>query len=159
MGKKIFVSYARGDRPRVEQLVADLRGSGHTPFFDEELAGGQDWWDALLTQIEGCDAFMPALTQRYLRSVPCKLEADFATSLDKPFLPIALETISPRFCVPRIASAQWVTYDAAERSTILDLMRAINSMADAPSLPATMPQRPPAPVSYLTDLKSKIDSP
>src|SRR5687767_11276595 len=111
MGRRIFLSYARGDRPAVETLVADLRGSGHSPFFDNELAGGQAWWEELLTQIENCDAFMPSLTGRYLRSVPCKLEAEYATMLGKPFLPVALEAISPRFCPPRIAEAHWVTYD------------------------------------------------
>ncbi|HLY81477.1 MAG TPA: CD225/dispanin family protein [Acidimicrobiales bacterium] len=158
MSRKIFVSYARADRRLVELLVGDLRGSGHEPFFDEALAGGESWWDELLTQIEGCDVFVPALTTAYLSSQPCKLEADHAGALGKPFLPVSLESVSNRLLVPRIAQAQWVAYNPQDRNAILDLMRGLNAVPACPPLPDPMPPRPAVPISYLTDLKSSIDT-
>src|SRR3954447_12834857 len=81
---RIFLSYAREDRSRVEVLATDLRQMDYEPFFDEQLAGGQAWWEQLLGRIEACDLFLPVLSAEYLDSHPCALEAEYAHALNKP---------------------------------------------------------------------------
>lgn len=154
---KVFISYARSMRPLVERLVADLRDSGHDPFFDSKVAGGQHWWEELLGRIEQCDVFMPAISASYLESVPCRLEAEYASALNRPILPVALEPVSNRLCAPFIAEAQWITYTPS-RDGILELMRGVNTLHRTPPLPNPMPPRPAVPISYLTELMSKIES-
>ena len=85
-GCKTFPELHGPERPTVDLLAADLRRGGYHPFYDEQLTGGQSWWDQLLTQIEQCDAFVPALTQSYVESRPCRAEADYARALGKPIL-------------------------------------------------------------------------
>jgi hypothetical protein len=157
---RIFLSYARENRPAVDALAADLRQMDYEPFFDEQLAGGQAWWDQLLARIEGCDVFLPVLSAQYLESNPCALEADYAHSLGKPFLPVTIDPVSPTLFRSYIAEAQWVSYDSADRSSVIELMRAFRSVPATPSpLPDPMPARPAVPISYLTAYREQIDSP
>src|SRR5215218_2500124 len=93
---QIFISYPREYRAIVERLVADLRSSGYDPFFDEQLTGGQPWWDELLSRIEASTAFVPIIGPGYLGSTPCQLESKYAAALGKLFLPITVEPTPPQ---------------------------------------------------------------
>jgi hypothetical protein len=55
---KTFVSYSRKSEAAAKALVADLENLGHTPWFDQDLSGGQAWWDQILATIRGCDIFV-----------------------------------------------------------------------------------------------------
>jgi hypothetical protein len=158
MGRKIFISYARANRAAVESLEADLKGCGHDPFLDRELSGGQPWWDELLRQIEQCDIFVPILSAAYLKSVACGREADYAIALNKPILPVTIEAVRASLFSQRIAEAQWITYDAADRKSLLGLVRATDSIPPAPSLPESMPKRPAVPISYLIHLRDEVQT-
>ena len=158
MAKTIFVSYARADRAIVERLEADLKGCGHAPFFDKELTGGQSWWDEILGRIERCDVFVPVLSDAYLNSTACEREADYAIALGRPLLPVAIESMSPGLFTHRIAEAQWVVYDPADRDCLLNLVRAADTIPPPTAPPQPMPPRPEVPISYLTDLRGRIQA-
>ncbi len=153
---QLFVSYARESRPQVERLAADLRSSGYEPFFDEQLAGGQNWWAELLSRIEAADAFVPVLGSDYLNSTPCQLEATYAATLGKPFLPIAIENLPPQLFSEAISQAHWAEYDPRNPQSILSVIRAINVLPPTPPLPNPMPERPRVPISYMTELQQEI---
>jgi hypothetical protein len=155
---ELFLSYARDDRPVVEALVADLRASGYAPYFDEELAGGQQWWAELLSRIESARAFLPVLAPGYLDSSPCQLEAAYAAALGKPFLPVSVQQVPPQLCPEAISSAQWVDYDHEDPHSILAVIRAINGLEPTPPLPEPMPPRPVVPISYMNELQTEIGS-
>jgi hypothetical protein len=57
---RIFVSYARRDRDAVDLLLQDMRRARHDVWVDEELTGGQSWWDTILGTIRGADLFVVA---------------------------------------------------------------------------------------------------
>ena len=154
---RIFLSYARENRASVESLASDLRLMDYEPFFDEQLSGGQGWWEQLLARIEGCEVFVPVLSAQYLESNPCGLEAEYAHSLSKPFLPVSVDAISPTLFRSYIAEAQWVNYDSSRNSAI-ELMRAFKNVPQCPPLPEAMPERPVVPISYLTTYREQIDS-
>ena len=156
---RLFLSYSRDQRANIEALESDLRAVDHQPFFDEQLTGGKAWWDQLLDKIEECDAFLPVLSASYLQSIPCRLEAEYARALGKPFLPVALEQVSPALCSDYIAEAHWVNYSPTEKSSIFELLRGLKNLPECPPPPEPRPERPRVPISYLTDLKSKIESP
>lgn len=155
---QIFISYPREYRPLVERLVGDLRSSGYEPFFDEHLTGGQRWWDELLDRIEGSRAFMPVIGAGFLGSTPCRLEAQYAASLGKPFLPIAVEPTPPQLFPESIASAHWTDYDPDRSGSIFAVIRAINGLPPSSELPAVRPERPVVPISYMTELQNEIAS-
>ena len=155
---QLFLSYSREDRPVVEALAADLRASGYTPYFDEELVGGQHWWTELLTRIEDARAFVPVLTPGFLDSTPCQLEAAYAAALGKPFLPVSVEPVPPQLCPEAISSSQWVDYDHQEPHSILAVIRAINGLGPTPPPPDPRPERPVVPISYMNELQNEIGS-
>jgi hypothetical protein len=146
----------------VEALAADLRRAGHDPFFDEQLTGGQPWWDRLLAEIEHCDAFIPGLSRAYVNSMPCRREADYAHVLAKPILPIMFESINPAECADYIAEAHCTWYAQHDTNLILDLMRAVMALPPAPELPDPMPVRPEIPVTYvaaaLRSARDRVDA-
>jgi len=147
---KIFVSYAREDLDQVEQLSDELARAGYHAFYDGDITGGQAWWEMLLTEIEECDVFAPAISNSYLASKPCSAEANYAIALRKPLVPIKLEPISPGLLREEVGNAQWVPYDALDHGAqTLAVIRAVNSASPAPPLPQTMPPRPQVPVSYV----------
>lgn len=43
--RQVFISYARSDAERVDTLVEGLRQLRYDAWVDEELTGGQAWWD------------------------------------------------------------------------------------------------------------------
>jgi hypothetical protein len=146
----IFVSYAREDLDQVEQLSNELARAGYHAFYDGDITGGQAWWEMLLTEIEECDVFAPAISNSYLASKPCGAEANYAIALRKPLVPIKLEPINPGLLREEVGNAQWVPYDATDHSAqTLAVIRAVNGASPAPPLPETMPPRPHVPVSYV----------
>lgn len=152
----IFVSYAREDKERVELLATKLMQAGYEVFYDAEISGGQSWWDLLLTKIENCDVFLPILSDFYLTSSPCGLEAGYAVALKRPFLPINVQEdvppdreLKPGLFISEIGNANWVKFGTPNQdSRILAIIKALNEMPEAPPLPEVMPVRPPIPVSY-----------
>ncbi len=160
--RRLFLSYARAERPRVDALANDLRRAGCDVFFDEQLTTGEDWWNALLGEIEGCDAFIPVLSKQYVVSTPCRLEAEYAHTLSKPLLPIMIETMDPDECAWFIAETHCLQYDHTDANSILDLVRALMLCPEAPALPDTMPARPPVPRSYagitVQALRERLDA-
>ncbi len=79
----IFVSYARKDAALVQALADDLRELGNTVWLDEEVSGGQAWWDHILEQIRNCEVFVFALSPAALESLSCGRESDYAAALGR----------------------------------------------------------------------------
>ena len=88
--RKVFISYARLDKPGVDQLVEHLRLLGCDPWTDSSLHGGQDWWDEVLQRIADCDTFIATISRDALNSKACRREFDWAEALGKPVLPVAV---------------------------------------------------------------------
>ena len=92
---KLFISYSRTSLNLAEQLTADAIKLGHSVWYDRELSGGQSWWDAILDQIIGCDAFLLLVDQNSLQSEACAEEWRYALTLRRsviPVLPVATTT-------------------------------------------------------------------
>ena len=80
---RLFISYSREDVAAVGELEGDLEAAGHAVFRDEELSGGQHWWERLLGEIRECDVFVFALSRTSLTSRPCQLEYGYAHDLGR----------------------------------------------------------------------------
>lgn len=156
---ELFVSYARADRATADALVADAESLGHEPFYDQELTGGQRWWDALLDRIEVAAVFVPVLTDAYRASEACRAEAEWAQACGVPFLPVqGAAPQSPALYDPVIAEANWILYDAQSKQSLASLARGLGAVPPV-TPPATTPVRPPVPVSYLVGLERAVHDP
>jgi len=75
---RIFISYSRVDRSLVDDLVPLLREvyGLENVWFDENLHGGQVWWEEILRQIAACDIFIiSGEMQVYQLDVACALQS------------------------------------------------------------------------------------
>jgi hypothetical protein len=61
--RQIFISYARSDAERVDALVEGLQQLRCGVWLDEELTGGQEWWDTVLSQIRASSAVLVGLAR------------------------------------------------------------------------------------------------
>jgi hypothetical protein len=151
--RKVFISYARQNKPDVEQLAEHLRVLGCEIWHDSSLHGGQDWWNEILRRIADCDTFIAIISREALNSTACRREFDWADALQKPVLPVAVES-PPKALPRRFSERQIVDYSepaARDRAALL-LAGGLATLTAAPPLPDLMPEPPAAPLSYLTDL-------
>jgi class 3 adenylate cyclase len=151
--RKVFISYARQNKRDIEQLVEHLRVLGCDTWHDSWLHGGQDWWQEILRRIADCDTFIAMISRDALNSTACRREFDWAESLDKPVLPVAVEP-PPKALSRRFSRRQIVDYsdpDARDRAALI-LAGGLATLSAAPPLPDRLPEAPAAPLSYLTDL-------
>ena len=148
--RQLFVSYARKNKPEVDELVGDLEAFGYSAWVDSQLRGGQTWWAEILGGVEACDAFVATVSRETLASVACRRELEWALALGKPVLPVVVER--PPEALPReLSMRQLVDYTQPGRQAMRALLEALTALPEPPPLPEPLPQVPPAPLSYLSD--------
>lgn len=155
----IFISYNRKSRAIVESLAQDLGDLGETVWFDENLSGGQTWWNEILGKIRGCDLFVFILDPESLNSPACKSEYKYAADLVKPILPILVsDRVSTSLLPPALSQIQFVDYRVQDRKAALQLARAMSIIPPPPLLPDPLPAPPEVPTSYLGKLTPLVDT-
>jgi hypothetical protein len=142
----LFICYSRKDLEQIKELVECVRAGGYNPWFDKYLTPGQDWKHELKTIIQGCDAFVYAITSDSLTSEWCQWELHEAAKMGKPIFPVLFQT---NLEIPKeIASLQWVDFsEGRPASAVSNLMRGLqvattipsNSIPDAPRDPEGTP--------------------
>jgi hypothetical protein len=156
----VFISYSRSSLEMVKSLGDDLAALGHVVWFDQALTGGQRWWDTILDRIRASDIFACALSPESLDSTACGHELRYAAALGKPVLPIIVsDGVNPKLLPNPLAEIQLVDYRQPDKAAAFALMRAIASLPPTPPMPDPLPESPPAPLSYLGNLRQRIDSP
>ena len=148
---QLFVSYARVDRPAVEELVAHLEILGFETWVDSSIRGGQEWWDVILKAIADCDGFVAVVSRGALSSLACGREFEWAEALGKPVLPVAVESL-PGALPARISRRHIVDYSEVGTRAALTLASALAVLPPAGALPDPLPNPPALPLSYLTEL-------
>jgi TIR domain len=151
----VFLSYARADKQLVRPLVEGLRLLGHSVWLDEEITGGQAWWNIILRAIRDADTVVAAVSERALDSQACVRERSYASALGKPILPVVIEPMAPDLLPSELAELQFVEYSRPDASAALRLAAAIASIHPVP-LPEVLPPPPSAPFSNLSDLSQRV---
>jgi hypothetical protein len=154
---KIFVSYARRDRQVVDGLLHDVRRARHEVWVDEELTGGQAWWDTILGTIRGADLFVVALSPDWLNSKACAAELNYAVGCNRTILPIMVRRVSPQMAPPVVANAQILDYLERTPDAAINLMTALSLVGPAHPLPHPLPQAPDVPMSYMSTYRQRLD--
>src|SRR5688572_21322324 len=100
----IFISYNRQSKPMTATLADDMKALGYTVWFDNELSGGQIWWNQILARVRACDIFVFVLDLGALNSTACMREYGYAADLGKPILPVLVsEGVSANLLPPPLA--------------------------------------------------------
>jgi hypothetical protein len=154
----IFISYARKDRTTAETLRHDLERARSSVWLDDELTGGQAWWETILGQIRSCELFVFALSPDSLRSKACQAELRYALELKRPLLPVMVRTVSVQLAPAAIADTQIIDYTERTADSAVALITAAANRPPAPALPQPLPVPPPPPMSYMNPYREQIQS-
>ena len=58
MGSDLFLSYSRADRRLAEQFVKASAARGITVWYDEDIEGGRDWREKIVTTLGSAKALV-----------------------------------------------------------------------------------------------------
>ncbi|MBI5669409.1 MAG: TIR domain-containing protein [Chloroflexi bacterium] len=162
---KVFISYSSKNREAVKSLANDVQtavrmlspDTEYKVWFDQELVGGQDWWDTILNALQTCDLFIFALSPNSLVSDACDREWNYAHSLNKRILPVwvAGEIIPDDLPVP-LQRRQIVDYRSQDKLAFQKLLEALRSLPAPVPLPDPLPPPPTAPISPLTGIRHQL---
>lgn len=155
----LFISYASQDRALVDPLVAVLRSDDQPVWLDEELGGGEAWWQTILDRIRNCSVFIVALSNHSLRSKPCQAELAYARALHRPVLPVQVGPVDSVRVTP-LAATQIVDYRHRNAAAEARLTAALRNLSRrAVPLPTPLPEEPTVPFAYLMRLSSDLSGP
>jgi hypothetical protein len=151
--KRLFICYARVDAANVEAVAAECAQLGQDVWYDQQLSGGQQWWDTILENIRDCDCFIFALSPASLHSKACRAELDYAHRLERRILPVVVgEYVPDQLLPPYVAQTQRVDPQQPHQ-----LARALLSLEPTPPFTGALPPPPPVPISYLDELAGAVE--
>lgn len=156
---KVFISYGRENTAQADALANDLRELGHVVWYDSDLSGGQAWWDQILHRIRECEVFVLALSPHSVKSVACNKEWTYAHELRRCLLPVLVaDGVSNDLLPPLLSQIQYTDYRRQDKAALMRLMKAVNALPAAQSLPDPLPASPEVPISYLGRLREQIET-
>ncbi|WP_196805160.1 sensor domain-containing protein [Mycobacterium sp. UM_WGJ] len=155
----LFVSHASQDRSSLDGLLAVLRRTRQAVWLDDELGGGEAWWQTILEKIRECDVFIIALSKNSLVSKPCAAELQYAQALQRPILPVQIGPVDSVRVTP-LAATQIIDYRNPSHDTEVRLISALKKrQAQCGPLPPSLPAEPEVPFAYLMRLATVLASP
>ena len=152
----LFASYSSIDRDRIAAVLADLEALGHEVWLDEQLSGGQLWWDEILGHIRTCDAFVFLVSPASVASEACLAEFGYAQDLGRTVIPIELESMNPALLPSALGQHQLVSYSEGSRAELMALSRALGRLAAGRPLPDPLPAPPRLPGGYFSHVRDEI---
>jgi serine/threonine kinase PknH len=152
----LFISYSSQDRSKVDALTTALRRGQQQVWFDQELGGGDSWWNKILEQIRSCDVFIVALSNNWLLSKPSQSELRYAKALNRPVLPVRIGDVDSMRVNP-LAALQIIDYREPTVDAGIQLVTAVHALTAKPQpLPDPLPAEPPVPFGYITRLGNTL---
>ena len=154
----LFISYSSKDAAAVREVVRDLSLARFDVWLDQELRGGDPWWQDILRQIRECDVFLFSLSAHSLASKPCRAELSYARALGLPILPVQIGPVENLRATP-VADIQVVDYRRRTADSGIALVAAVQEAArQRRPLPDPLPAPPPVPFEYLLRLGVALEA-
>lgn len=127
-----FISYASDDRVIRDKVFTQLTRSGFTSWkHDADINLGVQFGQAILEGIENSDNLLLLLSPASLASEYCLRELDYAASINKRILILAVAPVDGLELPPSIAGLQYLPYtdegDAGISEALLRLVREVES--------------------------------
>jgi hypothetical protein len=154
---RIFVTYARADADRIAELHDNLTESGHDLWFDQDLRGGEAWWDVILGQIRSSDLFVFALSPDSVRSRACRIELTYAEGLDRPVIPIMVRDVDVEQAPDPIQAINVVELVNPTTHDWLRLVTTLQDIRSGTALPDPLPEPPRAPIADLAHAREIVE--
>ncbi len=142
---KIFVSYARVDKPFCIRIIETLHA--HEVWYDQRLYAGQDWWKEIRRRLAWCEVFIYLLSPESVASRNCRRELAIARQLKRDIIPVLIDSDA---VLPEAMRA-WHYVDLSDALTAQNVSRLLTAILmverarNVPSAPSSAP--PTTPVS------------
>ncbi len=109
MGYDVFLSYRRSDQAIARALVTELEALGVSVWWDQMIAGGEDWRDAIVAGLEGAASLVILFSEECNASKQLKKELAIADTLDKLVVPVLIEDTQPKgHYLYELAARNWI---------------------------------------------------
>lgn len=152
----VFISYSSRDRADLDGLLSALRRADEKVWFDDELGGGDVWWQKILERIRECEVFVFALSHNSLDSKPCLTELRYAQALQKPILPVQIGRVESMRVSP-LAAVEAIDFRNPTVDSGIRLVTAVQRARErCGPLPSPLPAEPPVPYAYLMHLANRV---
>ncbi len=119
---KIFVSYARVDKPYCIRIIETLHA--HEVWYDQRLYAGQDWWKEILRRLDWCEVLVYLLSPDSVASLYCRRELELAMRLKREIIPVL---ISPETVLPE-KMRDWQYVDLCDKLTVENVSQLLNAI-------------------------------
>ena len=133
----IFISYARADRARIEDLGSWLGKAGYTVWWDRQIVGGEDFYEAIERELAAAKIVVVAWSQESSKSRWVKDEAGVAAEAGK-IIALSLDGSEPP-----IGFKQFHAIDGTDDDEVVreELVRAIKAKLEGVNAPAASSSR------------------
>ena len=134
----VFLSYAREDRARAEQVARGLEAAGGDVFWDNEIPPGQSWADYIEGKLAQCKAQVVLWSEHSTKSQWVREEARMGR--DKGVLiPVQMDAAAPPFGFGEVQAANLAAWTgAAEDPNWQRFVAAVQRVLSATPAVATM---------------------
>lgn len=133
---KIFVSYARVDKPFCIRIIETLHA--HEVWYDQRLYAGQDWWKEILRRLDWCEVFVFLLSPDSVASLYCRRELALALRLKRDIIPVLInrDTVLPE------TMKDWQYVDLCDNLTVENISHLLNAILLVERQRAALTQAP-----------------
>lgn len=143
---EVFLSYAREDKARAEQVAHGLAAAGVQVFWDSEIPPGQTWADYIETKLTQCKALIVLWSETSTKSQWVREEARMGR--DKGVLiPAMIDGALAPFGFGEVQAANLASWngeaDHPDWRRFVDAVRAAASRTEPPRAPQPAPSAPP----------------
>ena len=140
----VFISYAREDRPRAEQVARGLAALGLESFWDTDIPPGQTWADYIEGKLSQCKAVVVLWSEHSTKSQWVREEARMGRDKSK-LIPAMLDSSAQPFGFGEVQAANLSTWRGEPNHP--EWMRLSTAVRNAVGGPAPSLQ-PAAPQTY-----------
>ncbi len=136
----VFISYAREDRARAEQVAGGLAAIGLDSFWDTDIPPGQTWADYIEGKLSQCKAVVVLWSEHSTKSQWVREEARMGRDKSK-LIPAMLDNSAPPFGFGEVQAANLSTWRGEPNHP--EWVRLSAAVRSAVGLPAAPPQAAP----------------
>ena len=134
----IFISYAREDRDRAEQLARAFERQGWTVWWDKVIPPGRKFADVIGEELAGAKAVVVLWSRTSVASDWVKDEAQEGSARGV-LIPVLVEKVSPPYGFRQVQTADLSEWDGSDANA--DLQGLMSGVADVIKKPVTKPLR------------------
>ncbi len=141
----VFLSYAREDTARADQVAKGLEAAGLDVFWDNEIPPGTTWADYIEQKLTQCKALIVLWSEHSTKSQWVREEARMGR--DKGVLiPVMIDASQPPFGFGEVQAANLTNWNGeADHPSWRRFVTAVTNATQSQPRPAPAPQPTPAP--------------